>query len=62
MKNDKFLNINGYDLINLGYKGKIIGEALRYAEDLVMENPNNNKKDLLVTEIKNKFKIGDNYG
>lgn len=62
MKNDKFLNIDGYDLINLGYKGKIIGEALRYAEDLVMENPNNNKKDLLVTEIKNKFKIGDNYG
>ena len=42
------LAVNGSDLINLGYRGKEIGEKLESLLNFVMENPDCNKKDILV--------------
>ena len=42
------LAVNGSDLINLGYRGKEIGEKLESLLNYVMENPDCNKKDILV--------------
>lgn len=42
------LNINGNDLIEMGFKeGKIIGETLNHLLDRVMEEPELNKKEIL---------------
>lgn len=45
----KDLNINGKDLIDLGFnKGKEIGEMLNYLLDKVIENPDLNDKEKLI--------------
>lgn len=44
----KDLNINGNDLINLGFKGKEIGSALNKAlENVIEEKVSNNKEELI---------------
>ncbi|NSJ92690.1 polynucleotide adenylyltransferase, partial [Coprococcus sp. MSK.21.13] len=49
----KDLAINGNDLINLGYKnGKSIGKTLNMLLELVLENPELNKKEELIKYIK----------
>lgn len=53
---EKFLKINGTDIMKLGYKeGKIIGEILRYLEDIVIDNPSLNDREKLIEIVKNKF-------
>lgn len=47
----KDLAINGYDVMNLGLTGKDVGDALNRCLDLVLENPANNEKDILVDII-----------
>lgn len=47
----KDLKINGYDLINLGYKGKEIGTILSNALKYVIDNPNSNDKQTLLNKI-----------
>lgn len=54
----KQLDIDGNDIVNLGYKeGKIIGEILDFLLELVLENPELNKKEILIKEILDKFKF-----
>ena len=54
---EKQLAIDGRDMIELGYKeGKIIGEILSYALDLVLGDESLNKKDILLRIIDEKFK------
>jgi tRNA nucleotidyltransferase (CCA-adding enzyme) len=49
----KDLNINGYDLINMGMEsGKQIGEILNKLLEMVLENPELNMKDILLKEVK----------
>lgn len=48
----KDMNIDGNDIKNLGYKGKEIGDILKYLFDKVMENPNINEKTKLLEIIK----------
>ena len=43
----KDLAINGYDLINYGYEGKVIGEMLNDLLEIVLEDPEKNKKSIL---------------
>ena len=50
--NLKDLNINGYDLINLGYKGKEIGEILNTLLNKVINDEIPNDKEKLLKEIK----------
>ncbi|SHG94492.1 CCA tRNA nucleotidyltransferase [Tepidibacter thalassicus] len=53
----KELDINGNDLIRVGYKkGKQIGKMLNYLLDLVLENPEINEKDILINLAKNKMR------
>lgn len=53
---EKFLKINGTDIMKLGYKeGKIIGEILRYLEDIVIDKPSLNDREKLIEIVKNKF-------
>lgn len=50
----KDLDINGYDLMKLGVpKGKEIGKILNELLDMVLENPELNKNDVLINKIKN---------
>lgn len=44
----KDLNIDGNELRKLGYRGKEIGEKLNFLLNKVMENPNYNKKEILI--------------
>ncbi|RVU53914.1 CCA tRNA nucleotidyltransferase [Anaerosphaera multitolerans] len=54
---DRFLNINGKDLIDLGFQeGKIIGEILNYLTEAVLENPSLNNKDTLLEIVKEKYR------
>ena len=46
------LNINGYDLMELGYQGKEIGDCLNYLLDIVLEDSTQNKKELLINYAK----------
>lgn len=48
----KNLKINGNDLIQLGFKGKEIGEILNDLLEKVIENPDLNEKELLIKIIK----------
>lgn len=48
------LNINGNDLIQLGYKGAEIGNILNKLLSTVIEEKVENKKELLIDYIKNK--------
>lgn len=60
MKSDKFLNIDGNDIIALGYQeGKQIGDILRQLENIVLDNPKLNNKKYLIDYIKENYKIGD---
>lgn len=56
----KELEINGNDLIALGYKGKEIGIVLNKLLDIVIEEPNANNKDYLLMKanelLEDKFK------
>ena len=47
----KNLDINGRDLISLGFKGKEIGEVLNLLLDHVLEHPEDNKKDILIKKV-----------
>jgi len=50
------LNINGKDLIYLGFEqGPIIGSVLEYLLEKVMENPQLNRKDVLKKMALEKF-------
>lgn len=50
------LDINGRDLIKLGYKeGRKIGEILDYLTDLVIEKDQINTKEKLFEIVKNKY-------
>lgn len=52
----KDLALNGQDLIKLGIPaGKKIGVILNFLLEHILENPQDNKKDLLIKLIKNKF-------
>ena len=48
------LNINGYDLMNLGFKGRKIGETLNYLLNLVIDDRIKNEKEVLIEEA-NKY-------
>ena len=43
------LAVNGNDLSSLGLKGKALGEMLEFLLDYVIEHPDNNKKELLLS-------------
>jgi tRNA nucleotidyltransferase (CCA-adding enzyme) len=46
------LDINGYDLIAIGYKsGKQMGDILKYLLEKVLENPELNKKEKLIKMV-----------
>lgn len=50
------LEINGYDIIKLGYsEGKIVGEILSYLFDKVIDDPELNKKEILLELVKDKY-------
>lgn len=54
----KDLDINGYDLINIGMKpGKQMGEILNKLLEMVLENPDLNTKDILIKEAKSLMEI-----
>lgn len=48
----KSLAVNGYDLINLGFKGKQIGDILNKMLGFVIENPQDNRKEILLKLVK----------
>ena len=49
MKTEKFLEIDGNDIKALGFnEGKIIGKILKDLENLVLDDPEKNKKDYLL--------------
>ena len=55
--NENQLAIDGKDVLKLGYdEGKIIGEILQYAMDIVLEDSNLNDKEYLLGKIKNRFR------
>ena len=49
------LDISGYDIMNLGLKGKEIGDAKKFLLDKVMENPDENHKNKLVALLEKKY-------
>lgn len=56
----KQLEIDGYDIINLGYKqGKILGDILDYLMERVLDDPTLNHKEKLIELVKNKYKLND---
>lgn len=57
MKTEKFLEINGNDIKALGFKeGKIIGKILKDLENLVLDDPEKNKRDYLIDYIENNYR------
>lgn len=46
------LDINGYDLMNEGFKGKEIGNCLNWLLQIVLEEPSINKKEILMRFVK----------
>ena len=48
------LKINGSDVAALGFKGKAIGEALRFALSAVIDGVCKNEKDELISILKEK--------
>ena len=49
----KDLAVNGYDLMQLGIKeGVIIGKTLQHLLDAVIDNPENNQRDILLNLAK----------
>lgn len=52
------LNINGNDIIGLGFKpGKVVGEILDYLVEKVLQHPEFNEKEKLIEMINNRFTI-----
>lgn len=51
----KDLKVNGYDLMELGLKGKEIGNMQKYLLDLVLDNPIDNNKNTLLKFAKTKI-------
>lgn len=49
------LYINGSDLLNLGYKGKEVGDKLEFLLNFVIENPDLNKKEVLLDMCKSQM-------
>lgn len=47
-------NINGYDLMDIGFQGKAIGDCLNYLLDIVLEDSALNTHDNLI-ELAKKF-------
>jgi len=45
------LDISGYDLMELGYQGKVIGKIKKYLLDKVDQDPSFNKKDKMIQYI-----------
>lgn len=45
----KHLAVSGDDLLSLGIRGKELGETLRFLLDYVMEHPDNNRRELLLS-------------
>lgn len=57
MKAERFLEINGNDIKSLGFsQGKIIGKILRDLEDLVLDDPEKNKRDYLIDYIDKNYR------
>ena len=48
----KHLAVTGNDLLELGLKGKEVGEMLRFLLDYVIEYPDNNRRELLLSLAK----------
>lgn len=51
----KQLDIDGYDLMNLGLKGKDVGEALQLCLNSVIDEDFENKKEALINLVKETF-------
>ena len=47
----KDLAVNGNDLMNLGLKGKQIGDTLNHLLEMILDDPSNNNKEYLLREI-----------
>ena len=45
----KHLAVTGDDLLELGYRGRELGEMLRFLLDYVMEHPENNTREILLS-------------
>ncbi|CDZ75494.1 tRNA nucleotidyltransferase/poly(A) polymerase [Peptoniphilus sp. ING2-D1G] len=57
VKEKNYLCIDGKDIIELGFKeGKIIGEILKYANELTLDNPKLNEKEILLDIINREFR------
>lgn len=57
MKTEKFLEIDGNDIKALGFnEGKIIGKILKNLENLVLDDPEKNKKDYLLEYINKNYR------
>ena len=57
MKTEKFLEINGNDIKALGFsEGKIIGKILKDLENLVLDDPEKNKRDYLIDYIDKNYR------
>lgn len=57
MKTEKFLEIDGNDIKALGFKeGKIIGKILKDLENLVLDDPEKNKRDYLIDYIDKNYR------
>ena len=53
----KDLKINGFDLINLGFKGKEIGDILSAVLEMVIDGKLENEKDILLKYAKEKGEL-----
>lgn len=53
----KDLKINGFDLINLGFKGKEIGDCLEYLLQKVIDGETENEKPALIKFVKANYNI-----
>ena len=53
----KDLKINGFDLINLGFKGKEIGNILSAVLEMVIDGKLENEKDILLKYAKEKGEL-----
>lgn len=57
MKTEKFLEIDGNDIKSLGFKeGKVIGKILKDLENLVLDDPEKNKRDYLLEYINKNYR------
>lgn len=52
----KDLKVNGYDLIELGLQGREVGEMLNYLLEIIIDNPSNNDKKILIELVKSSNK------